>query len=99
MMQIRKGVKCKCRLFMELLRNRLVSVCLWGGGGATPLFPLPLVSSVTIHAKTTVHCSPDSSMHSNVVNDDTSLGLLFFVLSMVEMEREEWFSKYGLARY
>ncbi len=76
-------------------------MCVYGGGGgATPFLPLPLVSSVTIHAKTTVHCSPDSNMHSTDVhvNDDISLGLLFFVFSMVKMEREEWFSKYGLAR-
>jgi hypothetical protein len=48
---------------------------------------LPLACSVTIHAKTTVHCSPDSSMHSTVANDDISFGLLFFVFSMLEMER------------
>jgi len=37
------------------------SVCVWGGEGmATP--HLPLTGSVTISAKTTVHCSPDSAM-------------------------------------
>ncbi len=43
-------------------------VCVWGGGGGgrggvvtlPPPPPPPLTSSVTIHEKTTVHCSPDS---------------------------------------
>jgi hypothetical protein len=38
-------------------------VCVWGGGVLHPLPPLPpLGDSITIDAKTTVHCSPDSSM-------------------------------------
>jgi hypothetical protein len=47
----------------KLLRNRLV-----GGGSSTPPHPLhprhthSLAGSVTINAKTTVHCSPGSSM-------------------------------------
>jgi hypothetical protein len=37
------------------------SECVCVGGGATPTTP-PTSRSVTIYAKTTVHCSPDSSM-------------------------------------
>ncbi len=37
-----------------------VFVCV-GGGGAIP-HPFPLAVSVTIYAKTTMHCSPDYSM-------------------------------------
>jgi hypothetical protein len=34
----------------------LIVTCVWGGGGCPPA----LAGSVTIHAKTTVHWSPDS---------------------------------------
>jgi hypothetical protein len=33
-------------------------VCVGGGGGAATPPPPPLASSVTMYAKTTVHCSP-----------------------------------------
>jgi hypothetical protein len=39
-----------------------VCVCVGGGGGLLYPTPLPLAGSVTIYAKTTVHCSPGSSM-------------------------------------
>ncbi len=39
-----------------------MSVCVCGGG--VYYTPLPQASSITIHAKTTVHCSPDFSMVS-----------------------------------
>jgi hypothetical protein len=70
-----------------------------GGGGATPLLPPPTGQFNSNSTKTTVHCSSDSSMHLTDVhvNNDISLGLLFFVFPWLRW-REEWFSKYGLAR-
>jgi hypothetical protein len=37
-------------------------VCVERGGRLPQPFPLPQACSVIIYAKTTVHCSPDSSM-------------------------------------
>ncbi len=44
-----------------LIVTEPASECVRRGWGAA-ISPLPLAGSVTIHAKTTVHCSPDSSM-------------------------------------
>ncbi len=42
--------------------NWLVSVCVVGGGGVVATPHPTLAGSITIYAKTTVHCSPDSSI-------------------------------------
>jgi hypothetical protein len=56
------GEQCIVACLHYLLRNRLLSVCVCvvGGGGCSPP-PPPLAGSITIYAKTTVHCSPNSS--------------------------------------
>jgi hypothetical protein len=46
----------------KLLRNRLIRVCLWVGGCYTSSPPPLIASSITIYAKTTMLCTPDSSM-------------------------------------
>jgi hypothetical protein len=38
----------------------------WEGRAVPSPHPLPLAGSVTVNAKTTVHCSPDSSMEQGV---------------------------------
>jgi hypothetical protein len=61
-----------------LLRNRLVSLCVWREGAIHPPYP-PLACSLTIYVKTTVHCSTDSSMFEcqascSNQNEDTWFG-------------------------
>jgi hypothetical protein len=47
----------QCAVAFALIITELATECGWGRGVATPP-TLPLAGSVTIYAKTTVHCSP-----------------------------------------
>jgi hypothetical protein len=51
-------------LLLNRPENVCVCVCVLGGGvgGGIALHSTPLAGSVTFYAKTTVHCSPESSM-------------------------------------
>jgi hypothetical protein len=54
----------KCTVVFALIITEPASECVcfgWGGMVAIPT-PFPLAGSITINAKTTVHCPPDSSM-------------------------------------
>jgi hypothetical protein len=57
-----------CRLCINFYGTSY-SECVCGGGGGDTLHPsLPLASSVRINAKTTVHCSPGSSMLLSIMS-------------------------------
>jgi hypothetical protein len=59
----------QCTVVFALIVTEPARVCVWGG--LLYMYPpLPLASSVTIQAKTTVHCSPDSSMEFSIPPPD-----------------------------
>jgi hypothetical protein len=58
------GEQCTVVFALIATEPAIVFVCVRGGLVIPPPFPPPprLADSVTIYAKTTVHCSPDSFM-------------------------------------
>ncbi len=53
----------QCTVVFALIVTEPASECVRSGWGVT-ISPLPQAVSVTIHAKTTLYCPPDSSMHT-----------------------------------
>jgi hypothetical protein len=53
----------QCPVVFALLVTEPASECVCVGGGASP----PLAGPVTIYAKTTMPCSPDSSVDRSIV--------------------------------
>ncbi len=54
----------QCTVVVAFIDTEPAIQCMCGGGAAAPSLSLPLASSVTIYAKTTVHCFPEAEFLS-----------------------------------